>query len=399
MRITIRPALVAVLAAMFVFSTVQTAPAVQSTSTAAGAGDATDAGVLFLGIVNSARAVGMGAATVNLVDEESGLYNPAALGLFHLQRNAGFSAPIATNWLPNVIGGGLNLTTFAVSGGYAVEFGDPDGPNQPRVALALGYSRLKLDYLEGPRGVPGSTGVGEEDFYDKADLFTVAGALEYYARIGLGFTHKRIRSYLGPEGYDIVGKANASDYAVAVELPIVDLVGTTPAPNRAVNYDFTPSFAYVRANNGDDIEYPDAAQEDPLPKLSRTGIALKLGAASGRASIASLLLVHEWQKDLVGSDAATIKKFGAEFGVLGSLFIRGGKYNDDDGQTDTYTYGLGLRAGGIIAWLARRSHIDPNSRLVRWVDSGFDVAFDYGRYDKGSSLISETNFYSLRVSI
>ncbi len=398
MRLTICPALVAVLAAMFVFSAVQTAPAVQSTSTAAGAEAASSAAVGFLTIVNSARAVGMGAATVNLVDEESGLYNPAALGLFHLKRNAGFSAPIATNWLPNVIGGGLNLTTFAVSGGHAVEFGDADDPRQPRAALALGYSRLKLDYLEGPRGVPGETGLWEEDFYDKADLFTVAGAFECYARIGLGFTHKRIRSYLGPEGYDIVGRANAFDYAVAVELPIIDLVGTTPAPNRAVSYEFTPSFAYVRANNGDDIEYPDAAQEDPLPKLSRTGIAVKLGAASGRASIASLLLVHERQKDLVG-DSEAIKKLGAELGILGSLFVRGGKYKDEDGQIDTYTYGVGLRAGGIIAWLAHRNHIDAQSRLVRWVDSGFDVAFDYGRYDKGPSPISGTSFYSLRVSI
>jgi len=386
MRIIIRPAVAALLAAMFLVAVVPPATVAQPKSTAAGSSGVIDAALLFLNIVNSARAVGMGAAAVNLVDEQSGLYNPATLGLFHLRRHAGFSAPIATNWLPHVIGSDLDLTTFAISGGHAVEFGDPDESHQPRVALALGYSRLKLDYSS------------DGNSYDKADIISIAASFEYYARIGLGFNHKRIRSKLFPGGYEVVGKANAVDYALAVELPILDLIEKPAAPTRAVTYEFTPSFAYVRANNGDDIEYPDAAQEDPLPRTSRTGVGLKFGASSGRASIGSLLLVHEWQEDLVG-DNATVTKFGAELGVLGTLFLRGGKYDDPDGQIDNSTYGLGLRAGGLITWLAHRNHIDPDSRLVRWVDGGFDVAFDYGRYDNGHSLISGTNFYSLRISI
>ena len=51
------------------------------------------AGSFLLNLVNSARANGMGACAIDLVSEESGLYNPGRVGLFHLDKTVGVSFP------------------------------------------------------------------------------------------------------------------------------------------------------------------------------------------------------------------------------------------------------------------------------------------------------------------
>ena len=106
---------------------------------------ASEAAVLVLQIVNSARAAGMGNCVVNLADEGAPLYNPGALGVFHLNKYIGTSLPLNSEWLPEVIGT-IKLRSVAFSGGFAIPLRRTKSGIAPRMALAAAYSRVKLSF-------------------------------------------------------------------------------------------------------------------------------------------------------------------------------------------------------------------------------------------------------------
>jgi hypothetical protein len=158
------------------------------------AADAADAAVLFLLITNSARINGMGGCAINVVDEQSPLYNPGALGLFHLDKLFSVSFPNSTDWLPS-IDPDLKIKSFAVSGGGSarrITSVDTDYD----FAVGLAYSSLEADY--GEMNITDHFGntIGRSHNIDKADYYSAGLGIELYARLGIGVSLKKIRSNL-----------------------------------------------------------------------------------------------------------------------------------------------------------------------------------------------------------
>ncbi len=350
------------------------------------------AAVTSLRIVNSARAVGLGGAAVNLVDEEAPHYNPGAVGIFHLHKYFAVTSPNSTKWLPEMMGSDLRFKKFGVSAGYALSFGDNSNDHRLRLALAAAYSHQKLDY-----GTIALDGGSSNSPYEKADGYTLAAGFEYYLRAGIGYTHKEIKSDQSIPFYRSVGEANASDYGVVIELPIADLLNRRgpagSAENGSVEFEFTPSVAYVKANDGDDIKFSGSLFADPLPTTSKTGLAVKAGVKRNQNPIASILVIHETEKELYNEDSEIIRR-GVEISVYDVLYARLGKLSGDWGETHPYTFGFGLSFGGLLTWLESREVLNRGELLRR-----FDMNIDYAQNEGGDHTLAGTKMYRLRLSI
>ena len=73
---------------------------------------------LFINEINSARSYGMGGITANLIDEQSALHNPGAMGLFFFDRTVSISFPNKTTlgpWFEHK----LYLKTYSIGLGYS----------------------------------------------------------------------------------------------------------------------------------------------------------------------------------------------------------------------------------------------------------------------------------------
>ena len=101
----------------------------------------TSAGVSFLTIVDSPRGNGMGGCVVNLVDEQSALYNPGALGLFHLDRTLAISVPYKNKWLPD-LADDMYIRTQGLSGGLSYDLLQPDNSSVLNLSLGLAYFQV-----------------------------------------------------------------------------------------------------------------------------------------------------------------------------------------------------------------------------------------------------------------
>jgi len=384
---------------------------VQTATPAKAAGDASesvsDAGVLFLRISHSARANGMGECVVNMVNEESVLYNPGSLGLLHLRKVFAVTAPIKTKWLPELTDD-LRLKTFNLSGGLSTQRIGSKPHKKLNFALALAYSTVRLDYGSIVlTGETSSDSIGVVHPYDKADCYTVAGAVEYYVRIGIGYTYKRIHSELGVVGAGQEvghgdGKGTAHDYGVVVEFPIGELVSsslqTGDTSKHNLGLALTPSVAFTKANIGSGIKYKDAAQADRLPKVSRLGLSVYSAIKIGKATLGSLLLAVEKEKDLFG-DKAEMQKRGLELGIFGMVYLRVGKYDDDAGEVHTNTSGFGVSLGGAIAWLENLEILRLKDDFVGRAVGNLDLTFDYAKYgDDPDHPLSNTKFLGLSFS-
>ncbi len=351
-----------------------------------------DAVVTTLRIVNSARGVALGGAVVNLVDEESPHYNPGAVGIFHLHKYFAVTSPNSTQWLPEMPTSDFELAKFSVSAGYALSFGDKSNYHRPRIALAAAYSRFKCDY--------GTIPIDDSQItspYDKADGYTIAAGIEYYLRAGFGYTHKTIKSDLSMPFYSMVGTADASDYGILVELPIAEILRRTDvadSPQTGVlEFEFTPSVAYVKANDGDDFKYSGVFFKEPLPTTSKTGLALKTGIKRNQLPLATLLLVYESEKELYNDDRKSNRR-GVELGLYDVFYARLGKLEDGFGELHPYTFGFGISVGGLLTWLESRDVLHRGDILRR-----VDLNFDYAQYEGGDHTLAGTKIYRLRLSI
>jgi hypothetical protein len=351
--------------------------------------DISNAAVQFLLANNSARSSGMGGTIVSLVDEQSPLYNPGALGLLHMNKLATISLPNSTKWLPG-LADDIRMKTFSISAGVSKNLLRPGSIGKFNAGIAVAHSKMKLDLGRVVRTSPGSPEIiADFDIYDKADWYSAAVGVDYYLRLGLGFTHKKIRSVLGDIGSGSeVGAVEASgtayDIGVIVELPLGSLLrepGDVAQPDESrLLVDVTPSFAYVRANKGDDIAYLDAAQPDPLPLFNRTGISLFLELKSRAMQLGSARISWESEKLLVGETDRMIK-YGVEAGLGGTLFLRAGSFDLNGSGNNISTFGLGFRLHGIISLLRAGRHPQNDNTLTEYLFEHLDISFDYAKHE------------------
>jgi hypothetical protein len=360
-------------------------------------------GVLFLQIVNSARANGMGGCAVNLVNEQSALYNPGALGLFHLNKVFSASFPSKTAWLPP-LDLDVSVKTFGYSCGVSSKLLlAPDADYN--IAVGFAYSQLKIDLGTFTYTDEMGNYLGTYNPMEKSDLFTIAFAADYRIRIGLGVTFKKIKSDLSGPGIGmergiIIGKSDARDYGLLLEIPVFSFLNQASffdqSGDHPINLDLTPSFAYVVTNIGDDITYSEAAQGDPLPETRKRGISLTGAVNAGPATVGSARLTWEEERSGVG-DPDHLYKRGWELGIMGSLYLRFGRYKDYNEGVVYSTRGFGIDTKGLVSWIMVFQPSVENSTL-KYLTEHASLTFDYARFSEHNSPLDDTKFVKLNLS-
>ncbi|MFH2048811.1 MAG: hypothetical protein ABIJ12_05135, partial [bacterium] len=347
--------------------------------------------------------VAMGNCAVNNIDAQSALYNPGAMGLFYLDKNFSFSLPNNSMWLKEITNN-LRIKTFGFGGGVSLKQLNKSFHNKFNASLSLAYSRQKITYgemtLVDNNGIP----VGYEYPFEKGSFYTIGLGFEFYARVGIGYTIKKIHSELGSVFFinrEVV-KTTAHDIGIITDLPLGKILPLNipigENKNHTINFDLTPSYAYVKANSGDDFAYRSETTLDKLPEIKRMGSSFYGGINFDQSLIISYRLVKETEEDLVDTDAEDIEKEGKELGLFGILFYRWGKYEDSFGHIDIKTHGYAINLKNIIKWF---DTVGPGytNKTARYITDHFDFVFEYASYDnEEDEVYSNMTFIKLSFS-
>ena len=156
-----------------------------------GRADISNAGAVFLQRVNSAKANGMGGCVVTTVSEESAYYNPASIGLLHLDRAVSFVAPHSTEWLPEVADD-LRLKSWSLSVGASRRLLKKSAPEQDNISFGLAYSYASLNYGTFTRVAETGEVIDQFESYDAANCLAVGFGYQHKVRIGFGYAIKFI---------------------------------------------------------------------------------------------------------------------------------------------------------------------------------------------------------------
>ncbi|MCX6833541.1 MAG: hypothetical protein NTW07_00155 [candidate division Zixibacteria bacterium] len=368
---------------------------------------AQESAVSFLRITNSPRANGMGGCVVTMVSEESAYYNPASIGLLHLDRTVSFVAPHSTKWLPEWTDD-MPLKSWSASVGVSRKLLEKSGPGQDNISLGLAYSYTRLNYESFERASETGASADQHESYDAVSCLAVGFGWQHKVRIGLGYAIKFIDSRLG-DSFPGMGPASgnadgtAHQFGLMVALPLHELTfGDEPqsdAPTGKTEIEITPTFACVFDNLGKDLEYADAAQSDKLPKMRRLGLSLLVAAVAENSEYCSFRASWESEKLLVGH-ARDQMKAGVEIGILGAFFARSGVQELDGVRSKLSTHGLGFRLRGLLPGASRDDAGNDDRGFGAYLARHFDLTVDYARYgSKEDNALSKTWFYAISLSL
>jgi len=343
----------------------------------------------FLSIINSPSAVGLGKCTINNVDKESALYNPACLGLLHLNSIFTISFPNSTEFDPRW---DSRWKTFCASAGITSNALWPQKVKTFNYSLAIAYSRLIYDYGEATWHHPQTYDLIHNNLINKSDNYSISIAYEYFIRLGLGYTYKKISTGLYyPSDITI----DANDLGIIVELPIAKILKPDRRLNsskkRSLSWELTPSVAYTENNRYDESnEYAD------LPSWGRFGISINAVLNFKSSVLMSAKFVNEHVKHPEHYNDTSPRK-GIEIGLADIAFIRFGRENKN-------TFGIGFKSRGVCSWLYTLNWIKSGNRLLNRILTNLDISIDYAVYnsyyagENGESIPSKIQFFKIGMS-
>ena len=362
------------------------------------------------------------AATVPSDNALAPLSNPGQLGLFSLNSlfNAETYAP-KTQWLPQFHLDGLTYSSEAVNAG--INLGSLlELPFS--MSAGIGYSKVDLEL--GEFSVTDETGpvpIGQYQASEKSDNVSAAIGFEYYARVGLGWNFKKIRSELSSSA-----AANATDFGVLVDVPVMKIASSLADEDFEIAPRVSPllnlSFSNVRSNVGGEIAYLGAAQGDPLPRTAilggsiEGGLLLRMGtsdrklitftlirqaddllvtryssgAFSYQSGLGDIAFVHDV---ILGKTGASVNiRKGWQIQVVEALYVRGGSV---DGPGLAYsTAGFSICLRGLARLVALAGSHPPEPWLQYFVDH-FDIQYHYSSYSSLESPIDATTTGSVNL--
>ena len=241
-----------------------------------------EAAVPFLVLQQSPQFTGAAQVGVAVppIDPMGFYLNPAVLGETSKEFNfTTLFLPSKVDWLNS---GRITSNTFGMSLGYNFKESFLHIP----LSIGLGYVNNKLDYGGLFLSPFGYESFGTINNYDEFQSFSIGVSYEYFISISLGLSLKSFKSDLGVQPTEnevelLVVDESAADYGVLITAPISKLFyddvvlklkegwGIKPKTNISIGYSLT--------NIGDEIQYLDIAQRDPIPRTARLGYNINLG--------------------------------------------------------------------------------------------------------------------------
>ena len=358
----------------------------------------------FLKEVATPRAMSLGKCAVAIPDEESGAYNPATLGVVHLDKTLSISIPVLYRYMPDY-SDEYRLKTFGLSAGISYGILKPERKNKFDFCLAFGYSKTNIDLGSRRRFNEFGEWISTFDIYESADIYSTSIGVKYYLKAGIGFSHKVIKSSIPLffESDPELVKTSARDFGVYVEAPILELArinsGIDKSKESSVYYELNIAVAFAQANMGDDKPTGTGLERLYIfPNIGRTGFSITGAMKEGNRSLVSLLFTLEREKD-IKYDRQNINKYGFEFGLGDILFARMGHYSDTYREEKDDTWGIGLNIGRALSGLILHGKNSIGNRFADDLISGIDLTIDYAYIREDDSRYNDTNILYLNLSL
>jgi len=397
-----------------------------------------EAAVLFLLIQPSLRANGMAGASV-ATSQHSPLsvsFNPAHVGFSGFERSVNLEFyPSKTNWLPGLNIDGLTYDAKALVVGYDLR------RVHQKLPISIGFAYTKVNINLGEQIITDETGpdpIATFNSSENVDVWSVGVAIDYYIKAGLGLNFKNIESNLAPlsPGLEIgtgSATANAHDFGILVQLPIIEIVSKLTKNPYTIGNNFqpfvVPGFGFSKSNIGDEITYVDAAQADPLPRVARMGVSLYTGIAYRNENTHLRIFSFEWSseaEDLLvkrdesgrityeggvgeidfmenvlksNANANVINSRGWELSVLNIISIRQGRYKDPGGKVFYDTSGFGISFINILRLAGLLNADLIENTFFDFISDHVDIQYDHSSLAQAGTLLDDTTFKGLTIRL
>ena len=291
----------------------------------------------------SARGAGMGHAGTTVPEGPFAVrWNPAGVAL---------DQPASIGFTYNEVAKGLADDVWIYHVGTTVQWGPLGG--------GVMYTRLD----QGSQQSSGTNVGGDSDSFDShEDALRFGVGLDVFdlfdldtgdneIDLALGYSAKRLAVDLAPS--DVTqdlgtggGGGEASSWAtdVGALLRFGRYAGDPASGGLRPYFGVRAAVAYD-CWTGNDLEFKEADQSDPLPARLRYGFAFEaqLFPHQRFGSLLDLALVYERLESKVEGDFTQVTSIGLEAAVANLLVLRGGSYDDREGNVVSGTYGIGLR--------------------------------------------------------
>jgi hypothetical protein len=264
----------------------------------ASAGDAGEAGALFLRMGMGARAAGMGEAFTAVAEDASATYwNPGAM-----------AAVLGTNlvFMHNEFFQSIRLEQAALT--HETDFG----------TFGLTFTGLYMDEMDRYEDTPSAMPLGTFSAYDVS--FALGYARYLLPNLSAGVTAKWI--------YENIDESTAKGYAFDLGLYHVSMLPGV-------------KFSGVLTNLGPPLKFEDdrfTGEEFDLPRTGKIGVSYERKLPSVRGGILAAFDV------VFPNDGKAKQHIGAEYNYLKRLFVRGGYKAGYDSQGATFGVGVTYRS-------------------------------------------------------
>jgi hypothetical protein len=205
--------------------------------------------------------------------------------------------------------------------------------------------------------------------------------------VSYGMNFKRLEMDLGA---GLAGETDAQDWGIHARLTPVDVVGP-----QSVRVEVGYGYSVLSANDDARVDFGFIPEGDaPVSRHERHGLALhvevdspawRLGSGpkwlrEGYAPLISVGVASQWNEITAGGaePGYETEGYGAELTLANVLTVRGGNYEDREGDIDGATWGFGIalpigRVAGLRYDQARFPQADGLDEVVRhagavWLD-------------------------------
>lgn len=367
--------------------------------------------------IYSPHVIALGGCGINMVNEQSVMYNPGSLGIFHLNRTFAFSIPNKFLYLPSNYTD-LYRNSMILSGGIFWKTFRPFSDNKLNFGLAFAYtrniyeSRLKLaEILADPdSGFPpdwyiDGSPVRPVDYIDKTiyDYYTLALGYENGVRLGLGITYKKVSygSYYADQAEEMDREFGLDRHTIGAIFEIDHSLGELKTRRWPANHiGITNSLAFTNTSIGTD----DSGDER---YAWRIGLSSQVHASSDFIRTALLQFYFQYLKDddYVGYylDYDSYRKITTKYewrhclGLETMLFelvaFRVGKTEG----VHELSYGWGLSSRGLFKILDHKYAVSRKHNILSYIITNINVSWDFARATGGFE--DRISFYKLSLSI